>query len=100
MIRKGRYKYIHYVGFAPELFDLYADPEEVHDLARSDAYAGTVQALERCLRAIVDPEDADRQAKAAQKALVESRGGPEEVMRNLVTTKNYTPVPEDVEAEL
>jgi choline-sulfatase len=100
MLRQGRYKYIYYVGFAPELFDLNADPEELNDLARDDAYAGTVQAFEHHLRAIVDPEAADRQAKAAQKALVESRGGPEAVMRNLVTTKNYTPVPPEVAAKL
>ena len=100
MVRKGRFKYIHYVGYAPELFDLSADPEELTDLAPDAAYADVVQACERELRAIVAPEDADRRAKAAQKALVESRGGPEEVMRNLVTTKNYTPVPDDVEAKL
>jgi len=41
-----------------------------------------------------------RRAKAAQKALIESRGGPEEVMRNLITTKNCTPVPTEVEAKL
>jgi hypothetical protein len=37
--------------------------------------------------------------KAAQKALLESRGGPEEVLRNLITTKNDTPVPTEVEAK-
>ena len=100
MIRRGRYKYIYYVGFAPELFDLDADPEERQNLTQDEAHAGTVREFERYLRDIVDPEDADRRAKAAQKALVESRGGPHEVMRNLVTTKNYTPVPSDVEARL
>ncbi|ETW94947.1 MAG: hypothetical protein ETSY2_48885 [Candidatus Entotheonella gemina] len=100
MVRKGRYKYIHYVGYAPELFDLTADPKELTDLAQDAAYADVVQACERALRAIVTPEDADRQAKAAQKALVESRGGPEEVVRNLITTKNYTPVPDEVETQL
>ncbi len=29
----GRYKYIHYLGHPPQLFDLAADPEERHDLA-------------------------------------------------------------------
>jgi choline-sulfatase len=100
MIRRGRYKYIHYVGFAPELFDLKADPEELNNLAQDGVYADTVREFAGYLRAIVDPEDADRRAKAAQKALVESRGGPEAVMRNLVTTKNYTPVPAEVEAKL
>ncbi len=100
MIRKGRYKYIHYVGFAPELFDLNADPEEVNDLAQDDASAGTVREFEGYLSAIVDPKEADWQAKAAQKALIESRGGPEEVMRHLVTTKSYTPVPTEVMSQL
>jgi choline-sulfatase len=100
MIRKGRYKFIYYVGFTPELFDLETDPEELTNLAQDDAYADTVQTFEGYLRAIVDPEDADRWAQAAQKALIESRGGPEMVMRNLITTKNYTPVPTEVEAKL
>ena len=100
MIRQGRYKYIHYVGFDPELFDLDTDPEELHNLAEDAAHADTVNRLERELRAIVDPDDADRRAKAAQKALIEGLGGPEAVTQNLVTTKNYTPVPDDVEAKL
>ncbi len=29
----GRYKYVHYLGHPPQLFDLAADPEERHDLA-------------------------------------------------------------------
>ena len=33
MIRHGRWKYIHHVGFRPELFDLEADPGETTDLA-------------------------------------------------------------------
>jgi choline-sulfatase len=33
MLRRGRFKYIHYLGFPPELFDLDADPEELSDLA-------------------------------------------------------------------
>ena len=35
----------------------------------------------------------------AQRQLIESRGGPEQVMANLVTEKNYTPVPTDIVAE-
>ena len=46
------------------------------------------------------PRGDNRRVKAAQKALIESRGGPEEVMRNLITTNNDTPVPTEVEAKL
>ena len=35
----GRYKYVHYLGHPPQLFDLAADPEERHDLAPPPAPA-------------------------------------------------------------
>jgi choline-sulfatase len=100
MIRKGKYKYIHYVGFKPELFDLEADPEEEIDLAGDARHAGVLAEYEALLRKMLDPDDIDRQANAAQKALIESAGGPEAVINNLVTTKHYTPVPDDIDAEL
>ena len=31
-IRHGRYKYVHYVKYRPQLFDLESDPEESNDL--------------------------------------------------------------------
>ena len=34
MVRFGRYKYVHYEGYRPQLFDLEADPLETRDLAR------------------------------------------------------------------
>jgi choline-sulfatase len=93
MLRKGRFKYIYYVGFAPELFDLEADPEESTNLAERPEYAATVKQLDAMLREIVDPEDADRRANEAQRLLIESKGGPDQVMANLPTKKMYTPVP-------
>jgi choline-sulfatase len=96
MIRKGRYKYIYYVGYSPELFDLEADPEESTNLAGDPKYATVLKDLDSVLRGMVDPEDADRRANLAQRELIESRGGPDKVMANLVTEKSYTPVPEDL----
>ena len=40
MIRHGRFKYIHYVGYAPMLFDLENDPHERRDLAADPRKAG------------------------------------------------------------
>lgn len=99
MIRKGRYKYIYYVGYEPELFDLDADPEEGTNLAADSRYREMLVSLEKTLRGIVDPEEMDRRANEAQKRLIESRGGPEKVMANLVTKKSYTPVPPGLIAE-
>ena len=93
MLRKGRFKYISYVGFEPELFDLEKDPEESTNLAGRPEYAETLKSLDGLLRTIVDPEKEDRRANDAQRTLIESKGGPDQVMANLPTKKLYTPVP-------
>jgi choline-sulfatase len=96
MIRKGRFKFIYYVRFAPELFDLEADPAESENLAARPEYAATVRELEADLRRILDPEEEDRRANEAQRLLIESKGGPDAVMANLPTKKLYTPVPPEL----
>jgi choline-sulfatase len=77
MVRRGCYKYIHYVGYEPELFDLNADPEELDNLAVPSGFASVVKEHEAILRAIVDPEMADDVAFHAQTALVDANGGRE-----------------------
>jgi arylsulfatase A-like enzyme len=42
MIRTGRWKYIHYKGFRPQLFDLENDPLEFEDLGASSAHASVL----------------------------------------------------------
>jgi choline-sulfatase len=81
MLRRGRFKYIHYTDYPPELFDLESDPEELNDLAGDPSHRGTLRELEAGLRAIADPEEVDRRAKADQAALVERHGGREAVIR-------------------
>lgn len=81
MIRKGRYKYVHYAGYAPELFDLESDPEELQNLSGDPRSATVLAAFEAALRDIVDPEDTDRRAKADQARLIEAHGGRDAVLK-------------------
>lgn len=91
MIRHGQWKYIHYVGFRPELFDIEADPHEAHDLALDPQHAGTVAECERVLRAIVDPEAVSAQAFADQQAQVSAHGGIAAIIQR--GDFGYTPAP-------
>lgn len=91
MLRKGRFKFNYYVGYRPELFDLENDPEETCDLAGDSEYNSVIEDLEAELRKIVDPEAADKQAKADQAALVEKHGG--RVKALSVGAHGATPVP-------
>ncbi len=90
MLRRGRWKYHHYVGFAPELFDLDADPEELTDVAATRPE--TVAEFDALLRGICDPEATDQRAKADQAALVERFGGREQALAT--GTPGATPAPE------
>jgi len=75
MLRKGRWKYHHYIGFSPELFDLQDDPEELVDRAVDPTCAAVLADMERTLRSLCDPEAVDALAKADQRALIEKVGG-------------------------
>ncbi|MBQ7064918.1 MAG: sulfatase-like hydrolase/transferase [Firmicutes bacterium] len=61
MLRQDQYKYIAYPGYEPQLFDLEADPWEIHNLAaeRPDL----VQQLDERLRRITDYEAHDHIVK-------------------------------------
>ena len=77
MLRNGRWKYNHYVGYGPELFDLQEDPGEERNLADDPAHRAVRDGLEAKLRAMLDPDATDAKVKAAQAALVARWGGPE-----------------------
>jgi choline-sulfatase len=66
MIRHGRYKYVYYARYAPQLFDLESDPEELVDIAGDPDNRGILADCEALLREVCDPDDADRRAKARQ----------------------------------
>jgi choline-sulfatase len=92
MIRNARYKYVHYVGHPPQLFDLAADPEETRDVAADPAHADGRAACERELRAICDPEAVDRRARADQRRRLDAAGGDAAVLAGGVKIP-YTPAP-------
>ena len=75
MIRRGRWKYHHYVGFEPELFDLDNDPEELVDLAQSPEHAAILSQMHEALLEICDPDEVDARAFRDQAALIERLGG-------------------------
>jgi len=81
MLRKGRWKLIHYVGFPDELFDLEDDPEELVDRAQDADCAEVVAELHADLRQICDPDAVNAQAFADQAALIARHGGPEAAMK-------------------
>ena len=91
MIRQGRYKYIHYVGYPPELYDLESDPEELANLALQTRFAGLIHEFESILRTMLDPEAIDRAAKADQERLIDFYGGREAVVAK--GGKSATPAP-------
>lgn len=75
MVRSGPWKLIHYVGHAPELFDLSQDPNEAVNRAGDPDCREKLAEMHAILRDICDPEAVDLQAKADQAALVERFGG-------------------------
>ena len=81
MLRLGRWKYHHYVGYGPELFDLENDPTETCDLAGDPAYDAVVRRCDAALRQIVNPEVAAARAFADQAATIAQHGGADAVRR-------------------
>lgn len=80
MLRKGDYKYVHYLGFAPELYNLADDPEELNNLGGSGDHKDILRGFEDRLRNMVDMDEIDSRAKADQAAWIEDHGGREKIL--------------------
>lgn len=75
MLRWGRYKYVYYCHFPAQLFDLDADPQELHDLAGNQAYEPVrAECHRRLLELVPDPEAVDARALADQAATIQALG--------------------------
>ncbi len=77
MLRRGRFKLVHYVGMPPQLFDLSEDKQEMRDLGNAPGYRGVLADCEAALRQIVAPDAIDRLARADQRGRIEAYGGRE-----------------------
>jgi choline-sulfatase len=81
MLRTGRWKYMCYPGYPPQLFDMESDPTEAHDLAESGEHREVLARCDTELRQILDPVAVNEQAFAAQAATILRHGGVEAVKR-------------------
>jgi len=91
MLREGRWKYIHYPGFPPQLFDLENDPFETEDLGLTAAHADIRRhLLSRMKFEFTDPDEINRMCFADQAARIEELGGIEGIYAR--GNYDFTPV--------
>lgn len=91
MLRDKRYKYIHYIGFPDQLFDLVNDPEEQHDLASKDGNSGLLREFKSRLERLVDTVSTNALAHADQEAMIDQLGGRAEIAKRKAMP--FTPAP-------
>jgi choline-sulfatase len=80
MIRHKQYKYVYYVDYPPQLFDLASDPEELEDRAADPHHASVLRECHERLLKICDPHDVDRMVRERQSELLAANGGREAVI--------------------
>ena len=90
-LRYGRWKYVHYVAYDPQLFDLETDPGELHDLAADPGAADALAACRAQLLRICDPAEVDARAKRRQSQLLAQHGGRDAVIAR--GDLGFTPAP-------
>jgi arylsulfatase A-like enzyme len=95
MVRWNSWKYVYYVGYPPQLFNMNADPSELTDLAENINKDPIIEAALKegvnRLRKICDPEKINSQCFADQKRRIEELGGREACMN--AYNFNHTPTP-------
>ena len=95
MVRWNSWKFIYYVGYPPQLFDLETDPNELADLAENINKDPMIKAAlkegEDRLRKICNPEKINSQCFADQKRRIKELGGREACINSY--NFNHTPTP-------
>lgn len=95
MIRKKNFKYVHYVGERPQLFDLEKDPNECFDLFDNPNYHQIVCDLEEELRLEINIEKVDFESRKAEEQLLIDRGGKEEFLKTFKPSL-FSPIPKNL----
>ncbi|MDG1531497.1 MAG: choline-sulfatase [Paracoccaceae bacterium] len=66
MVRRGQFKLIYTDGYPDLLFDLEADPNELHNLAENPTYSDTLTRLKSILMDGWDPDRINQQIRTSQ----------------------------------
>ena len=90
-VRVGKWKYVHYAKYGPQLFDLEKDPEETIDLAEDPKCAKVLEECRSKLYEVCDPDEVDRRARQRQAELLALHGGREAVIKR--GDFGFTPAP-------
>ena len=90
-VRVGKWKYVHYAKYGPQLFDLEKDPDETQDLAEDPRQAKVLEQCRTALYGICDPQEVDRRARKRQAELLALNGGREAVIQR--GDFGFTPAP-------
>ena len=95
MVRWNSWKYVYYVGYPPQLFNMNADPSELTDLAENINRDPIIEAALKegvnRLRKICDPEKINSQCFADQKRRIKELGGRKACINSY--NFNHTPTP-------
>jgi choline-sulfatase len=90
MLRKGRWKLVVYPGYQDQLFDMDADPDEMHDLAQSDAHKIVLSQMHSALAGVLDTDKVNERAFADQEKRIAELGGREAILA--LKNFDHTPV--------
>lgn len=90
MLRKGRWKLVVYPGYQDQLFDMVADPDEMHDLAQSDAHKIVLSQMHSALAGVLDTDKVNERAFTDQEKRIAELGGREAILA--LKNFDHTPV--------